>query len=453
MQSTLREVSGVKRELDMIISSEETAPHIAQAYHQAQSKVNLKGYRQGRVPQDVIRKLMGKDIDQEAYEKCINQQFASWVESGGVSPIGYPGIVKLDKKLDGGIECTISFEVYPSFSINEYKGISAKRYFHEVTDEDVENEVSRMQESQATFEDTSVIENENHFVKITMTRIDESGNTAEDAVPFPSNLYLKNPKADKKLVDSLIGKNTGDNFTYEVDDKTENKVINFKLEVGEIKKVVLPEVNDELLQKLSGDDKLTLEGFKSEAKRKIDFDTAKYYEELFHNELVAKLVESHKDTFEVPDSVTQQIMMDLVNSKKDKKGELPKGFDIDKFVVENEERARETGRWAIIRDKIIELENIIVEDIDIEDYAEMQAQQYGTDTATLTNFFKENEQVKNQILTIKTLQFLEDNAVIEEVQDTTITNKQNDLIHSDHNHSEHGHSEHDHNHDEENHVH
>ena len=59
----------------------------------------------------------------------------------------------------------------------------------------------------------------------------------------------------------------------------------------------------------------------------------------------------------------------------------------------------------------------------------------------------------NQILTIKTLQFLVDNAVIEEVQDTTITNKQNDLIHSDHNHSEHGHSEHDHNHDEENHVH
>lgn len=115
MQSTLREVSGVKRELDMIISSEETAPHIAQAYHQAQSKVNLKGYRQGRVPQDVIRKLMGKDIDQEAYEKCINQQFASWVESGGVSPIGYPGIVKLDKKLDGGIECTISFRSLSKF--------------------------------------------------------------------------------------------------------------------------------------------------------------------------------------------------------------------------------------------------------------------------------------------------------------------------------------------------
>lgn len=447
MQTNLKEVSGVKRELELIFSHDELSPFIAKAYSEAQSKANIKGYRQGRVPHNVIKQLMGKEIDEKAMDDFINTQFQNWVKEGGANPIGYPGVVSLDKKLDGSIVCVVAFEVLPQFEIGNYKGIEATRYFHDVTEEDIDSQILNIRQAHAKAEKAEVVENEDYAVAITMTRLGENGEIAEGAVPFPTFLYLRNPESDKQLIESVIGKRQDEFFEYEVYDKVQDTTNKFKVAITEVNKIEVPELTNEFLVSITGDKEATLEKFRDLVKFGMKTEIESQYSDELQNEIVTKIMENHKDKFEVPESITQEVLMQRIESKKDKNGHLPKNFDIEKFVEANESQARETGRWMLIRDRIIEIEDIKVEDIDYEDFAEMEAPRYGVDAEQLVQFFKTSPEIQGKILAFKVMQFLEDNAVITEVPDSERKHEHHDHEHHHHDgddHEHHDHAEHSH---------
>src|SRR5688500_15564957 len=136
METTVREISGVGRELDLALSQDDLSPYYDKAYRRAQERVQLKGFRKGKTPLNLIKKLYGEQLEGEVVESVVQEEFNKAMRERELRPIGPPSITKLDKNPEGGLDVTIAYEVLPEFELGTYRGLTARRYVHNVTDDD-----------------------------------------------------------------------------------------------------------------------------------------------------------------------------------------------------------------------------------------------------------------------------------------------------------------------------
>lgn len=421
MESTIRQTTDVKHELDMTLTKEDLTPYLDTAYRDAQKNVSMKGFRKGKVPIQMIRKMYGRSIEQDAYDEAIQKQFATYVQEHDLHPIGQPSITKLDRAEDGGITFTIAYEVMPQFELGEYKGISAQRIYHITSQEEVDEELGRIREGQASLEPAESVADENHTAVVDLVRI-ENGEYLEEGAMRDMPVYLRRDNINRDLKSSLLNTKVGDTFTIDLPTGENEEMNTYEARVKEIKQVVLPELNDELAVKLMGEGS-TVEGLTEYVRESINAEFERRYSSMFRDELIGKLVERHH--FEVPEVIVNEVLHSFVEDmKKGKNKQLPADFDQAKFFEENRELAIRTARWAFLRDRIIEKEELKPEETDYEGLADIEAQRYGLSYETLLNYFKTSDSIRERILAEKTIQFLEDYAIITEVEDRELMAQQ-----------------------------
>jgi FKBP-type peptidyl-prolyl cis-trans isomerase (trigger factor) len=132
--------------------------------------------------------------------------------------------------------------------------------------------------------------------------------------------------------------------------------------------------------------------------------------------LIGALLNAHP--FDVPNALVSEAMKQFVEElKSGNEKKLPKGFDRAKYEEEMRPVAERTVRWALLREQIIEREELQADPSDFEGLAEMEAQRSGIDQEVLLKYFQGAEQVKDRILAEKALQLLEDYAIVQDVDD------------------------------------
>jgi trigger factor len=443
MESTIRQTNTVKHELDVELTQTELSPYLDFAYKEAQKHASLKGFRRGHVPISMIKKLYGASLEREAFEEAAQKEFAKVVEEKDIRPIGSPSITKLDRTDDGGLAFTVSYEVMPTFELGEYKGLQARRVFHRVTEEEVDAELRRIQESYATSEEESVesVSDENHLVTIDLQRMDGDEPVA-DNVMRDVRIFLARHDVNPDLRASLLNTKVGDTFRTDLPTGDKGELNNYEVTVRDIHRMTMPELNDELAAKLVGNEEATVEQLTEYVRQGIQAEYERRYSGFFRDELINALIDQHP--FDVPDTFVAEVLKSFIEDmKKGPKKELPKDFNAEKFVVENRPIAERTARWALIRDKIINREELRADDADYEGLAEIESQRMGIEYDTLLNYFKKSDKIEDRILAEKAIQFLEDYAIVTEVEDTDLPAQGHDHSH-DHDH-DHDHS-HDHDH-------
>ncbi len=225
MQLTERRSEGLLRVYDVVVPKAELEQQLSAKIAEVQPRVNIKGFRPGKVPASHIRKVYGPSMMQDIINETVQKSTKEGLEKVNARPASEP---TLDLKSDinqvvagqSDLSFELSLEIMPDFEPADLKGIAITRPTSAVTDEQVEEELAEIAKQQRGFEDKDGAAADGDAVIIDFVgRIDGeafTGGSAEDAqVVIGSGQFI--PGFEEQLVGAKAGEERTLNVTFPAD--------------------------------------------------------------------------------------------------------------------------------------------------------------------------------------------------------------------------------------------
>ena len=275
----------------------------------------IPGFRKGHVPAAVLERKFSDALKQDALseiiDKSLNEVFENEKENRPL-PYAQPVMQQFPElNLDSDLSYTVTFDVFPKIEVKDFSGITVKEPQVEITDKDIERELTAIQERNAVVMDKKDSETvaKDDIVTINYSELDENDKEIEGSkregfvftVGTGENIY--------KIDDEIIGMKKNETKqitkTYSKDEKDADlagKTKKISVTVTSLKIRNLPALDDELAQDVNEKFK-TLEDLKNDIKRSLETAKNRKISELKNNSLLSQLVE--KNPFDIPVSMLQ----------------------------------------------------------------------------------------------------------------------------------------------------
>ena len=167
-----------RKTLTIAIPQEEIRAHLEQAFKSASQQVQLKGFRQGKVPRKFLEKKYGEEIRAQAKEALVNKTVGDACSKQDIAMVGRPEIADLaETPLDSEepLEFKVHVDVRPQFEVQEVKGIEVKAGEMEVTDEELQGAIQQIADQKKTLQTVDEAVTEGDFLKANLSYLDEAG--------------------------------------------------------------------------------------------------------------------------------------------------------------------------------------------------------------------------------------------------------------------------------------
>ncbi len=279
------------------LESDKFEKAVQEAYLKNRGKFNIPGFRKGKVPKKIIDMNYGEDF---FYEDAINallpKAYDEAIKELNLEPVDSPH-VDVDEIVKGQpIVVKFHVDVKPEVKLGDYNNIELEKIEYNVTDEMVEAELKRAQESNGRLIDAG----DREVQKGDILTIDFAGfadgeqfdgGTAEgQTLEIGSNTFI--PGFEEQLIGKKKGEEVEVNVTFPEEYHAENlkgKPAMFKVTIHEIKTKELPVLDDEFAKDVSEFD--TLEDYKADIKSKLEESYASQEKIDKENRVVEKVVE------------------------------------------------------------------------------------------------------------------------------------------------------------------
>ncbi len=415
MDIKLIESENCKRELEAVLSFEELTPHFEKAVVDYRKKVQIPGFRKGKAPLAMIKKMYGDAIEYSALEDIANEVFRNYLIENKIPIVGTGSITDLDYKPKESLTVKVSFEIIPEVVLTTVKGIELTRTKYAIDESLVDEELQYLKFKNASFEIDGQALDEEYMVTIDTVELDDAGNPKEGKEEKNLRFYLNSDYLSKEYKAALKKIKEGEERDMDSKDKDGNPV-KLRVKCTKVEKVIYPEMNEEAFKKFTGkDDIKTEEELRNHLRNEISKAYNEHGEQEIRNKAVAEIVKQNEVL--IPDRYVDSILDDYFKSyKEEHKGH---GHDIneEEFRKANRGDAVFTGKWFLIKEKLIDQEKIEVTDEDIMKFSEKNAAMYGLPADKLFEFYKENTEVRNTVLNNKVVDFIIENAKLTEVEE------------------------------------
>lgn len=388
MNISLQNVDKVSAVLTAQIEKADYQEKVEKALKTLRQRVNMPGFRKGMVPMALIKKQYGTSVLLEEVDKLLQEKVGEYIHENKVNMLGAP----LPKENNINFETEENFEfsfdiaLAPEFNAELSAADTIDYYDINVTDEMVDQQVKMYTQRTAKYEKVEDYQ-DNDMLKGLLAELDENGNTkegglqVEGAVMMPS--YMKND--DQKAIFNGAKVNTVlvfnpsaafDNNEAELASllKVKKEAVaahtgNFSFQIEEITRMIPGDLNQELFDQVLGEGKASNE---EEFRARIKENIAKQFESDSDYKFMIDIrtyLTNKIGKLEFADELMKRIMLE--NNKE--KGE--------EFVNENYEKSLEELTWHLIKEKLVEANDIKVEQGDITEMAKeatrAQFAQYG----------------------------------------------------------------------------
>ncbi|MCU0424902.1 MAG: trigger factor [Candidatus Kapabacteria bacterium] len=401
------------------MTAAELEPHYEKAYRDAQPEIQIQGFRKGKVPIHLIKKNFGKAIEANAVEDIATEVFRNVLEEHKIEPVGQPALRDVQRESDGSLGFSISYEVMPEFELQNYRNIEVEKLIFNVTEEDIDKEIERLMLERASLEDAEQITDEMHFVVVRLNPIDAAtgmpliGGKSEEVRTF-----LKNEPSKSEFKASVMNLKVGDSFRFTPPSKDANALSAPVLAtVQEIKRVVPAEFTNAFVEEITQGQLTSTEDLRRDMEKQMRDARESSIKSLMDDQLVQKILESHD--FEPPQGLISQVVASMlqedVQRLPDKK--LPKGFDVRAYAESRTPIARNTAKWMLIRERIIDEENIEISEDDINKQVEELTAMMNLPEANveyMRSAIAGDEQLQSRLMHEKLMDVLRGYAVITE---------------------------------------
>lgn len=416
MEVQTKTISKTKEGAEIKATAEEVKPHIDKAYEDFRAEAEIKGFRKGKAPLSMVKKMYGDAIESEAINELINHFYREAVSGHNLQPVGDPVLKNVDYKPDGDFSFTVEYETLPDVELQEYKDIEVEKPVQKVTNEMVDRELEGVRLNFATRSEVDSVTDEYHTLTVDIQELDEQGMAIIGKRSEDQTINLFDERYEKDFVAPLLNAEKGGEYVikYEHDHGEHKHDVHVKIYVKKIEKVTLPELNDEFVKqqfqgKFSSADELR-EDIRKQLQAMSDQESAR----IARNQVADEIVKRHD--FPIPEALITKVFDQMIEDVKSRMPEqkLPPDFDRNAFEAEYYTHAEWQAKWSILREKLFQAENIQVEEPDIEKQAEKDAAQYGIGKEQVASFYKTNPQIQDRIMHDKLMEALESKVTITE---------------------------------------
>lgn len=425
MDVNITTLSEVSREVEIQATSDDLQPHFEKAYREYRPKAEIKGFRKGRAPVELIKRLYGEAIEYESLETIAAELYRQVVKEKELKPIGDPALVDLNYKRGEHLRFKIQYDVRPTIQLKKYKGLSVDTVVHKVMDDELEDELLRLQKVNSTTEEVGQVTDEEHIVFTELQELDDAGlpiiGKRSDNVRF----YLADPQLEQPFKDALGATAKGNEHYIKFEhqhDGHSHKVI-LKAKVKKIERVKLPELTDEFVKKVTKEKTSSVDAFRKSVREDLESYWREKNRRNLVNAIVSEIIRLHE--FQVPESLISGVLNGLLEEIRNQypNKQLPNDFDTEKFFQENRAYAVFQAKWALLREEIVKAENLTADENALEALAEREAPKIGIDKERLITYYKSSEQVKDRFVSDKLMDLLISSTTVKEIDDTTLSNK------------------------------
>jgi trigger factor len=403
-----------------------------------QRQASLPGFRPGKAPRHMVVRKYEKDISEEVKRKLISDSYRKALDEKKLEVVGYPDIEEIQFGRGQTLQFAATIETAPEFELPEYKGLEVKKENRSVTDADVEKAIEALRQQQQSFNTVERAAQNGDVVVVNYTGTSE-GKPITDIAPTAKGLTeqknfwveMESKSFIPGFADQLAGAKAGDKRTVNVDfpadfvtAQLQGKKGVYEVEVVEVKEKVLPAVDDAFAKSFGAEDAAKLrEGVRRDLENELNYSQTRSV----RNQLIGSLMS--KVNFDLPESAvqdqTRNIVYDLV--RENQKRGVPRELieqEKDKIYSAATQNAKERVKVSFLLQKIAEKESIKVSQEEVARRVQVMAQMY---QIPFDKFVKDLQkrngfvEIYDQLANEKVLEFIQQNAKIEEVPAGTLS--------------------------------
>jgi trigger factor len=434
LEVKISDINTSEREIEVSFQYDEIKSDIESEVQKQTKKIQLPGFRKGKAPVSVLKKMYGDSLEYEASEKVANNRFWQISKERDLKPIGQPYLKDIKFNPGTDLYFKVLYETYPSLDVKEYKDLEIEIPDFQVKDEDVEKEIDYIKRANSTKEKAELVgDGKNYLLDLEIVRVDDKGEIFKDSKSEKIQIDLSNDNVQREIINNAKGKRKGESFSFTFKDERilkngegkEEKVeetFNYKASIYEIEKVILPELSEELIKKITKDKVSTEEQLREDIKKDIQGYYDQRMDEIALNKLIGRIIKNNQ--FDPPKTLVNNFLDELVKHEEDHaKKEKHKGFNKEETAKRLLPNAEAEVKWLLLKSEILKKEDIKVVDNDIKALAEKDAEKTGIAIEKLMNYYK-SPNYNEKLLDKKLFDFLKQNNTIIKVDPEKLTKKE-----------------------------
>lgn len=404
MSHTVEKLENNMAKITIEVAAEEFEKAMVEAYNKQKNRISVPGFRKGKVPMAYLEKVYGAGMFYEdAANTCIQEAYPREAASSDLEIVSRPVIDVVQVEKGKPFIFTAEVALKPEVTLGEYKGVEVEKITVEVTDEDMEAELKRIQQQNsrsvtvedrgAELEDEVTIDFEGFVDGVAF----EGGKGSDYPLKLGSHSFIDT------FEDQLVGKKVGEevevNVTFPEDYQAADlagKPAVFKVTVKGIKATELPELDDEFASEASEFE--TMEEYKEDIRKTLQVKKEGEAKREKEAKVIEKIVENA--SMDIPDAMietTQEQMIDEFAQRLSYQGLQFEqylqftGMDIEGFKEQCKPEALKRIQSRLVLEAIADAEKIEVSEEEMDKELENMANTYQMDLERLKEVVGENE--------------------------------------------------------------
>jgi trigger factor len=424
MKVNVEDISGVKKKVHVEIPEDQVTKEIDAIYEDLKKTAKIKGFRPGKVPRPILERYFKDYVKGEALQKLIQGTYPKAFEDSHLHPVSTPVIDPQGLEFGKPFQYSAIIEIRPDLKMENYLGLNIEGKREEAKDEEVEERLKGLQNLYAnlkTITEPRPIQNGDFVIVDYEARMNgkalEEGKAIDYTVEVGSGRFI--PAFEEKLIgvkpeeEKEIEVFFPEDYGYK---KWAGKTITFHVKVKEIKKKILPTLDDEFAKDLGS--YASLEELKARLRQDLEKEKKLALDRQFKDQIVDQLIQANP--FELPESLVEEQAKSLVSDTKLRLSSQGVAFESlgvseDKLKEDYKETAQKQVRTFLILEKISEEEGITVTDEEVEERLKEISERTHQKLDVVKRYHEKNgliPEVKAGILSHKTLNLLLEKANI-----------------------------------------
>ncbi|WP_435924394.1 trigger factor [Paenibacillus sp. DYY-L-2] len=426
MKATWEKIEKNLGVLEVEVEAERVAAALDKAFNKVVKKVNVPGFRKGKVPRAIFESRFGvESLYQDAIDILLPEVYTEAVDQTDIFPVDRPEVDVEQFAKGQPFKFKAKVTVKPEVQLGDYKGIEVPAADIAVTEEELNEELTRMQERHAELIviDEEAAQNGDTVVLDFDGSVDgvpfEGGKAERYSLELGSNTFI--PGFEEQVVGMATGdfKDVNVTFpeTYHAEELAGKEAV-FKVKVHEIKRKQLPELDDEFAKDVSEFD--TLDEYKEDLKKQLQSRKEREAEAAREGVLVDKVGENAE--VEIPEAMVQSEVQNMVRDFDNRlraQGmnlEMFLGFSgqtIEDLQGQMKDDAEKRVRNNLVLEQIAKAEKIEATEEEINKELQDMAEAYKRSPEEIRNILAANGSLgslREDVLLRKTIKFLIENA-------------------------------------------
>lgn len=313
---TVDEPGAWKRRLTVIVPETRVQEERGRVRSQLAKRLDLDGFRQGKVPPQIVEQRFGPTIDDQTVQSLVSETLREAFRQEGIEPIGDPEISDIGFMADDRLRYEIEVEIMPRIELDRVGGFQVEQPALEVDPDEVDQVLERLREDEATWRPAEREPRDGDMVTVRIRPADrEEELSSDDEYQFE----MGDGNALPDIEDAISTLEPGERETFDVhfpealreEGQAEDREL--EIELRAVKEAELPPLDDELATRVG--DFETLE----ELREAVREDVEAHHRDEAENEVRERLMDHviEANPFEVPESMVEDYMDRMLDAPDD----------------------------------------------------------------------------------------------------------------------------------------